>query len=602
MANLSLTLFGPGVLSLDDQIIRLHSAKTLALLAFLAIESDRPHHRARLAELLWGHCSDASARQSLRQALYSLKTVAGGRLHSCLDTNHELVRFASDPGRERMHALATRNIERLVVERMARSDWDAALKYAEAWRNLDLTSENASRQLFRIFAARNEPHAINAEWSRLRNLLERDLQVEPSSETGELYQALCRGEESKAASGPGHATLLGAAGRWCGDAPPRDASEAESLVRAARAAERVYAFGSAVELYDRTLRVLKRGAPASLARYSEVLLYKEAVLDRLGRRADQASTISEAIGIVESLDDAARLAAVLLREAGVCAYLGNNADAAHAAQRALDIYRSIRDRPGEGEALRELGFVHWRAENYATALHCAREALALHRRLGDVAGEASALHNLAEIHRSLGSPRQALEWYERALQLHWAAQSHEGEILTLFGMANALQQAGDLPGSKQKYEEALKLSERHGERTMQSRALHALAMQCSDEMELETGLRLMKRAVEVDRAIGYAHALGHDLVDLSYIHLLRGERMEACVALQEALVWFGYTEDRDALALARARLDSINSAHAMVAPVGARHWVKSHLPLGEGKVYCEFESPLSGMPRPQAGA
>ena len=495
------------------------------------MEADRPHSRARLAGLLWG--GSEAARQSLRQALYSLKTVAQGALHDCLVTDRELVKFVPQPGIDiDVHRLPTGAAPAEFLEGLAFDECDEF----EAW----LT---ATRARFRALAAR-----------------------------------------SAASLRPGQ------------DGLARDAGEAEPLVRAARAAERVYAFGNALELYDAALGVLRAATPAAPERYAEVLLFKEAVLERLGRRAEQAATIGETIAIVESLGDAARLATVLLRQAGACAYLGNSAEAVLAARRALELYRGIPDRPGEAEALRELGFAHWRADDYPAALQFAREALELHRRLGDLAGEASALHNLAEIHRGLGSPRQALEWYEQALQLHWSARSHEGEILTLFGMANALQQAGDLASSRKKYEHALELSARYGERTMHSRALHALALQSAGHRDLEEGLHLMQRAVEVDRAIGYAHALGHDLLDLAHLHWLRGERAEARAALQEALVWFRYTEDGEALDTARAQLQRMDHGDAM-ALSPRRHWVKSHLALGEGKVYCEFESPLARTPR-----
>ena len=285
------------------------------------------------------------------------------------------------------------------------------------------------------------------------------------------------------------------------------------------------------------------------------------------------------------------LATVLLRRAGACAYLGRHAEARHAAERALQIHRDMGDLPGQAEALRELGFVHWRAEDHGAALQHARDALALHRQMGDLAGEATALHNLAEIHRELGSPRQAVQWFEQALQLHWAAGNPAGEILSLFGWAHALRQTGDLQGSTQKYESALQLSERHGERAMHSRALHALAMQQAAQGDLDAALAQMRRAIEVDRAIGYAHALGHDLVELSHIHGLRGEIAQARVALQEALVWFGFTEDTEALASTRSALTELEvNGGTPPAHAASRRSVRSHLPLSEGKVYCVFES------------
>ena len=107
----------------------------------------------------------------------------------------------------------------------------------------------------------------------------------------------------------------------------------------------------------------------------------------------------------------------------------------------------------------------------------------------------------------------------------------------------------------------------------------------------------MRRAIEIDRAIGYAHALGHDLVELANLHQRRGAAAEAQMALEEAQVWFGFTEDTDALEATRARLAGAPPAGGAgtVPQLGLRIGIKSHLSLGEGKVYCAFESPARGM-------
>lgn len=126
---------------------------------------------------------------------------------------------------------------------------------------------------------------------------------------------------------------------------------------------------------------------------------------------------------------------------------------------------------------------------------------------------------------------------------------------------------------------------------MQARALHALAMDHLEQQELQCALAFMRRVIDVDRSVGYAHALGHDLVALAHIQLLRGERSEARVNLQEALVWFGFTMDADALMSARAQIRELDAGRAApAAPAFRRHGVKSHFSLGEGKVYCEFDS------------
>jgi DNA-binding SARP family transcriptional activator len=660
MERLNLCLFGPGVITIDGRSLRPHSAKALALLAILIVESDRPHGRAGLAELLWGPWSAASSKHSLRQALHSLKGLGSGQLGDCVSADQDRLLFVpgpcvdvdvhrflacaggAEPGqwreaaslyrapllegrsfdapeafadwldvaRTRLQALATHNLDRLVIDDVARSDWNAALVDATALRDLDPGNEGASRHLMRIFAARGESLAIEGEWSRLRTVLSRDFAAAPSAQSETLYRRL-RGASRGSVVGTGGSSRDPSidSGGPRGRIVPRPAPDAESFVRAARAAEAVHAYGNAVDLYDRALTLQRQPCRNAAARLCDVLLLKEMALERLGRRAEQSTTLDEAAAIAASLDDPAMLATVLLRQAGVLAYLGQHAAASAAAQRALAVHRAGHDRPGEAEALRELGFVHWRAEEHAAALGYAREALDLHRQLGDVAGEASALHNLAEIHRSLGSPGQAVEWYERALQLHWACRHHEGEILSLFGLANALEQSADLPGSRRQYEAALRASERHGDRTMQSRALHALAMQSCGQGDLDTGLATLLRAVAIDRSIGYAHALGHDLLDLSSVHLLRRERIQARATMEEALVWFTCTEDHDATAATRARLDAFDAGDSGTAGDGGttgdaadeaapraatgRSRIKSHLPLAEGKVYCAFESPLA---------
>jgi class 3 adenylate cyclase/tetratricopeptide (TPR) repeat protein len=366
-------------------------------------------------------------------------------------------------------------------------------------------------------------------------------------------------------------------------------------LKAAEAAGRkAIAFEQSLEFCDRALQLLGNQRPASLAQLCDTLLLKESVLARLGRLADQMSTIDEALAIAEALGEPMRVASVLLRRASVCAYLGHTEQARLAGTRALDTYRQLGDRPGEAQALRELGFLYWRTEEYGTALLHAREALASHRNMGDVAGEATALHNLAEIHRGLGSPQQALDWYEQALQLHWAVGDRQGEILTLFGIANALRQAGDLSASKRKYEEALALSQRYGERTMQSRALQALSIDARAQGALEDALAFMRRAIDIDRSIGYAHALSHDLVELGAIHLLRRERDEAYVAIREARAWFEVIDDAQGFAATGRWLEDFDAGRTPSLKASEQpRWVKTHVPLPEGKVYCEFESPLA---------
>lgn len=80
MAQLSLALFGTFEVTLDGQpVTGFVSTKVRALLAYLAVEATRPHPRERLAELLWPDHPPQVARDSLRQALSTLRQAIGDR-------------------------------------------------------------------------------------------------------------------------------------------------------------------------------------------------------------------------------------------------------------------------------------------------------------------------------------------------------------------------------------------------------------------------------------------------------------------------------------------------------------------------------------------
>src|SRR3954447_2612729 len=80
MAHLSLTMLGPFEVMLDaEPVTGFVSAKVRALLAYLAVEAHRSHQRDLVAELLWPDHPPQVARDSLRQALSTLRQALGDR-------------------------------------------------------------------------------------------------------------------------------------------------------------------------------------------------------------------------------------------------------------------------------------------------------------------------------------------------------------------------------------------------------------------------------------------------------------------------------------------------------------------------------------------
>jgi DNA-binding SARP family transcriptional activator len=76
VVRLAISLLGAFRVSVDESpVTAFGTDKARALLAYLVAEADRPHRREALAGLLWPDRPDATARNSLRQALHNMRHV-----------------------------------------------------------------------------------------------------------------------------------------------------------------------------------------------------------------------------------------------------------------------------------------------------------------------------------------------------------------------------------------------------------------------------------------------------------------------------------------------------------------------------------------------
>lgn len=94
---LSIRLLGPFQVLLDGHsAAKFDSDKVRALLAYLAVEANRPHRRQALAGLLWPDSTETAARANLRRALSNLRTVIGDRLTSepAIIVTRQTIQFA----------------------------------------------------------------------------------------------------------------------------------------------------------------------------------------------------------------------------------------------------------------------------------------------------------------------------------------------------------------------------------------------------------------------------------------------------------------------------------------------------------------------------
>ncbi len=256
MSRLALSLLGPFQLLLDGApVVDFESDRVRALLAFLAIEADKPHRRDRLAGLLWPDWPDRSARANLRNALSSLrKTIADRQAPSpVLRIDRETVQFDStsdirvdahefkaavsakpsagalenaialyrgdflegfgleesapfeewaEQVREQMRRLCLTALGQLVVHYESRGNLEKAAEYC--WRQIDLAPwhEEAHRHLIQVLAASGQRSAALAHYETCRRSLQRELGVPPSSETVALYEQIRDAEKGSPRNAP----------------------------------------------------------------------------------------------------------------------------------------------------------------------------------------------------------------------------------------------------------------------------------------------------------------------------------------------------------------------------------------------------------------
>ncbi|NLS76190.1 MAG: hypothetical protein GXY76_02915 [Chloroflexi bacterium] len=253
MGRLSISLLGPFRAALGGApVTEFESDKVRALLAYLAVESGRPHRRQSLAGLLWPEWPEAAARANLRNALAKLRQsirdheadppyllAAGETIQFNLQSDHWLdVRaFAEtiqDPQsdvqalekalalyrgdflegfaleesasfeewqsltREHLREQLLRGLARLVALYEGAGEAGLAAERARRWAELSPLDEEAHRAVMRLLARGGQRAAALAQYETCKRTLQAELGVEPAPETTALWEAIRGGEVASA--------------------------------------------------------------------------------------------------------------------------------------------------------------------------------------------------------------------------------------------------------------------------------------------------------------------------------------------------------------------------------------------------------------------
>lgn len=231
-----LRLLGPVQLEIDGKNAQgFRSKKTIALLGYLAVES-RPVARTSLAALFWPDMEPQSARRELSRSLHNLSS----NLPDCLMTDRRMVEFRGSDDcpidlrlfeqyanceritelkqaaelyqgelmeghwlpdcaefetwlmveRERRRQQVVLLLNRLVKHHTEAAEFEPALAYARRLLSVTPWQEDAHRQVMLLLARTGQVSAAIDQYEMCRQILQTELDVEPSLETERLTRRL----------------------------------------------------------------------------------------------------------------------------------------------------------------------------------------------------------------------------------------------------------------------------------------------------------------------------------------------------------------------------------------------------------------------------
>jgi DNA-binding SARP family transcriptional activator/TolB-like protein len=288
----------------DGEPVALTTKKAQALLAYLAVERARPHTRDHLATLLWADTGDERARHNLRQALSKIRrccdcvVIASGDsltidADACEVDVAEFERLARSDApdelrrglnlyrgellegvvpreavyeewlllaRNRLRKVACGTAERLAVALREQNRTADAIEALNDLLAIDPASEPAHRELMELLTEGGRRSDALRQYQVCADALERELGVEPSPETKQLYVRL-----KKAQSEEPELPIANRSGR-------RDAGHVDGVVEDSRLPRKLAAILYAdVAGYSRLTGEDEDATHRTLRRYLDVL-------------------------------------------------------------------------------------------------------------------------------------------------------------------------------------------------------------------------------------------------------------------------------------------------------------------------------------------
>src|SRR5215216_6870241 len=253
---LQIRLLGQFDIRMDGKRVMIPTRIGQSLLAYLVLTAGTSHRREKLAGTFWPDTTEESARKNLRQELWRIRKAISTQQTSVEDylladeitlkfnreakywldvfqmerpdldlqsliANLSLYQGELLPGfydewitleRERIQAVFDARMEQLLEQLITAERWIAVQEWGERWLTLSNEREPAYRALMVASGVRGDMAKVASLYQRCSAALLENLGVEPSAETGALYDGLLKGakipQRTSAAQPSGTITFL----------------------------------------------------------------------------------------------------------------------------------------------------------------------------------------------------------------------------------------------------------------------------------------------------------------------------------------------------------------------------------------------------------
>ena len=311
-------------------------------------------------------------------------------------------------------------------------------------------------------------------------------------------------------------------------------------IQAARHADAAYASQTALMWYERALKVLRQldlQEPTQEQTF-ELLLARERLYGRQGRRDKQRTDLEAAKKVAQELNDLTKLSQVHNRQAYYYRLINDYDAARQHAELALQAGRQAGEAVLEGESLSNLAYIEEEQGQYPLALQHMEAAQTFLEKTDDRRREAIALKGLGTLHQNLNNYEQAQAYYERALAMNQDLNNRRGEAACLNNLGELERERGNYALACAFYEQTLGMTRAIGDRLGEAIALQNLSLAHLALGSYETAKSYIEQAVPIYRSIADDLGIAEALNVQSAIHHALAEYKAAYTDAQHALEIF----------------------------------------------------------------